>query len=157
MVVKDLKIHQPITALHPAAAPHVPDKEINPLSTPDIISQHAPTLQLCTGHLLSMESSNDESQQVSNNLPDMFRPPVNRAMRTLDRSFFRKTVPIAAAKVFKNSEISKVRQELHKVRDLLAVPRLSCVRDLQGEDGVKKALLLRGDLRPDGGWFLVID
>ncbi|KAJ5549342.1 tRNA(m(1)G37)methyltransferase [Penicillium frequentans] len=96
-----------------------------------------------------MESSNDERQQVSNNLPDMFRPPVNRAMRTLDRSFFRKTVPIAAAKVFKNSEISKVRQELHKVRDLLAVPRLSCVRDLQEEDGVKKALLLRGDLRPD--------
>ncbi|KAJ5930045.1 tRNA (guanine) methyltransferase Trm5 [Penicillium verhagenii] len=96
-----------------------------------------------------MEPSTDERQQGSRDLPVMFRPPVNRAMRTLDRSFFRKTIPISAAKFFKNSEISKVRQELHKARDLLAGPRINVVRDLKEQDGVKKALLLRADLKAD--------
>lgn len=82
----------------------------------------------------------------------MFRPPVNRAMRTLDRSFFRKTVPISAAKVFQNSEISKVRKELNGSRDLLIQPRLSSVQDIKEPDGVmRKALLLREDLKHDGG------
>ncbi|KAJ5161234.1 tRNA (guanine) methyltransferase Trm5 [Penicillium capsulatum] len=80
----------------------------------------------------------------------MFRPPVNRAMRTLDRSFFRKTVPISAAKIFQNSEISKVRKELTNSRDLLALPRMSSVQDIKEPDGVtRKALLLREDLKHD--------
>lgn len=82
----------------------------------------------------------------------MFRPPANRAMRTLDRSFFRRTVPISAAKVFQNSEISKVRKELVNSHDILAQPRLSSVQDLKEPDGVaRKALLLREDLKYDGG------
>lgn len=100
-----------------------------------------------------MESSSDK-QQASGEPSEMFRPPVNRAMRTLDRSFFRKTIPISAAKIFKNSEISKLRQELTKSKDLLTVPRVSTVRDIQDEDGVKKALLLREDLRHDGAFRL---
>ena len=95
--------------------------------------------------------SKEARQQVPRELPAMFRPPVNRAMRTLDRSFFRKTVPISAAKIFKHSEISKVRKELSTSLDLLALPRLNSVRDVQDPDGTtRKALLLREDLKHDG-------
>ncbi|CAL5866120.1 uncharacterized protein PFLUO_LOCUS327 [Penicillium psychrofluorescens] len=80
----------------------------------------------------------------------MFRPPINRAMRSLDRSFFRKTVPISAARVFQHSDISRVRKELSSSKDLLVVHRLNCVRDVKDPDGlVRKALLLRGDLKHD--------
>lgn len=81
----------------------------------------------------------------------MFRPPVNRAMRTLDRSFFRRSSPIAAARVFKNSEISKIRQSLASSSDLLVLPRLNIIRDVKDEEGVtRKALLLRETLKHDG-------
>ncbi|KAJ5153405.1 tRNA (guanine(37)-N1)-methyltransferase [Penicillium canariense] len=97
-----------------------------------------------------MESSSERLQQVPRELPAMFRPPVNRAMRTLDRSFFRKTVPIAAAKIFEISQVSKIRQELGKSRDLLALPRLNTVRDFKEQDGVThKGLLLREDVKHD--------
>ncbi|GIC86739.1 tRNA(m(1)G37)methyltransferase [Aspergillus udagawae] len=98
-----------------------------------------------------MDSMTDSSNSLrSSDLPEMFRPPVNRAMRVLDRSFFRKTVPLSAAAVCQNSDISKVRAELHKSRDLLAVPRLNCIRDVTDQDGqIKKALLLRETVKHD--------
>ncbi|KAJ5288746.1 tRNA(m(1)G37)methyltransferase [Penicillium angulare] len=96
-----------------------------------------------------MESVNDTRSQSSRELPAMFRPPVNRAMRTLDRSFFRKTVPLAAAKVFKDKDISVVRAALFKSHDLLTVPRLSNVRQVTDKDGVFRALLLREDMKAD--------
>lgn len=97
-----------------------------------------------------MESNSDERQQAPREISEMFRPPVNRAMRTLDRSFFRKTVPVSAAKIFKNSEISHVRKVLGSNKELLVLPRLNVVRELQDQDGVKKALLLREDMKHDG-------
>lgn len=98
-----------------------------------------------------MESKNDPRTQVSRELPVMFRPPVNRAMRTLDRSFFRKTVPLASAKIFQNSEISRVRKELNSTKDLLTLPRLSSVQEIKEQDGsMRKALLLRETLKHDG-------
>ncbi|OQE29658.1 hypothetical protein PENSTE_c002G04648 [Penicillium steckii] len=97
-----------------------------------------------------MESKNDQRIQVPRELPAMFRPPVNRAMRTLDRSFFRKTVPLASAKIFKNSEISRLRKELASTKDLLAIPRLSSVQEIKEQDGsIRKALLLRETLKHD--------
>ncbi|KAI9927806.1 hypothetical protein ASPWEDRAFT_52354 [Aspergillus wentii DTO 134E9] len=97
-----------------------------------------------------MDPTTGTSKPLSSDLPAMFRPPVNRAMRVLDRSFFRKTVPLSAATVFKNSDISKVRGELTKSRDLLALPRLNCIRELKGADEVvRKALLLREDVKHD--------
>ena len=80
----------------------------------------------------------------------MFRPPVNRAMRVLDRSFFKKTVPLSAATVFKSSDISRVRGQLQKSRDLLAVPRISSVQDVKVKDEVKKCLLLKEGIKYDG-------
>lgn len=98
-----------------------------------------------------MESKSDQQTQVSSEQSDMFRPPVNRAMRTLDRSFFRKTVPLASAKVFQNSEISRVRKELATTKDLLVLPRLSSVQEIKEQDGsMRKALLLRETLKHDG-------
>lgn len=103
--------------------------------------------------LPSMESNSDVRQQSPREIPAMFRPPVNRAMRTLDRSFFRKTVPVSAAKIFQNSEISRVRKALGANKDLLVLPRLNVVRELKEQDGVKKALLLREGVKHDGGSF----
>lgn len=101
-----------------------------------------------------MESKNDQRIQVPRELPAMFRPPVNRAMRTLDRSFFRKTVPLSSAKIFKNSEISRLRKELASTKDLLALPRLSSVQEIKEQDGsVRKALLLRETLKHDGEYI----
>lgn len=62
-------------------------------------------------------------------LPLMFRPPVNRAMRVLDRSFFRKTIPLSAATVFDNSNIARVRVALTKSQDALNGPRLEVIRE----------------------------
>jgi hypothetical protein len=63
-------------------------------------------------------------------LPPMFRPPVNRAMRVLDRSFFRKTIPLSAATVFDNANIARVRVALAKSQDALNVPRLEVIREI---------------------------
>ena len=81
---------------------------------------------------------------------DMFRPPVNRAMRELDRSFFRRTVPLAAARVYENVQISRCRADLG--RDLLQLERVGPIRS-DPEEGkekrsARKLLLLRPDIRP---------
>ena len=97
-----------------------------------------------------MASEGVAQQQAPRDYREMFLPPVNRAMRTLDRSFFRKTIPISAARVFKTSDISKVRGELYKSKDILSLPRLNIVRDISDQGVTAKALLLREDLRHDG-------
>ncbi|KAE8386578.1 hypothetical protein BDV23DRAFT_175371 [Aspergillus alliaceus] len=101
--------------------------------------------------LSSMDSTagRDASKTLNSDLPTMFRPPVNRAMRVLDRSFFQKTVPLSAATIFKTSDISRVRGQLHKSRDLLGLPRMSSVREVTVNDEVKKCLLLREGIKYD--------
>lgn len=90
-------------------------------------------------------------QATPNETSAMFRPPVNRAMRTLDRSFFRRSVPLSVARVFKTSDISNVRKDLIKSRDILLLPRISPIREVKDQDGkVWKAMLLREDLKVDG-------
>lgn len=79
----------------------------------------------------------------------MFRPPINRAMRTLDRSFFQTTVSLSAARVRDNFNISKYRSELGPL--LLNLERVSSVRSVRDAGGVEgKALLLRPGVRVDG-------
>ena len=76
----------------------------------------------------------------------MFRPPVNRAMRALDRSYFDKKVPLAAARVFESRNIAKYRTELHE--DLLRIDRIHTVKqDPKQKDF--KSLLLKPEIRPD--------
>lgn len=80
----------------------------------------------------------------------MFRPPINRAMRALDRSFFQKSIPLSAAKIRDNKQISKYRTELGP--DLLRLERMQTVRSVRDPEGgqAAKALLLRPEVRPDG-------
>ncbi|KAL1627036.1 tRNA(m(1)G37)methyltransferase [Diplodia seriata] len=82
----------------------------------------------------------------------MFRPPVNRAMRTLDRGFFQKTFPLAAARIANNKDISLVRKALEKSKDALSAPRLQSVqRDPLPElaSAGRKCVLLRPGVKHD--------
>lgn len=99
---------------------------------------------------MAANDHNGPNPFVSND-PAMFRPPVNRAMRALDRSFFNRTVLLSAAAIYKASDIATVRRELLKSKDILSLPRLSSIREIREPDySVKKGLLLREDVKHDG-------
>ncbi|PYH40281.1 uncharacterized protein BP01DRAFT_396000 [Aspergillus saccharolyticus JOP 1030-1] len=111
-------------------------------------SKRVKSEHLSTSTPMSKETDS-ETKPVRSDIPAMFRPPVNRAMRVLDRSFFKRTVPLSAATIFKTSDIATVRQALHKKRDLLALPRMATLRDVQQDDVVRKCLLLREEIKHD--------
>ncbi|KAL2352263.1 Met-10+ like-protein-domain-containing protein [Cryomyces antarcticus] len=85
--------------------------------------------------------------------PDsMFRPPINRAMRTLDRSFFKQRIPISAARIYDNKNISKYRAALEKSKDVLEVERIITIRPdpvaaYANNNG--KCLLLKPEIKHD--------
>ncbi|KAH0371883.1 hypothetical protein KCU65_g1616, partial [Aureobasidium melanogenum] len=84
---------------------------------------------------------------------DMFRPPVNRAMRVLDRSFFQKKIPASAARVVDNKTISKCRAELFRSNDVLRLERYQIVRpdpDEANAKAGKKCILLRPQVDDKG-------
>lgn len=86
-------------------------------------------------------------------IAEMFRPPVNRAMRALDRSFFKKTVPLSAARIHKNQDISQCRQQLMKSKDMLDLERLTAIHpdpDTTLASQGRKCLLLKPEIRHDG-------
>ena len=80
-------------------------------------------------------------------LADMFRPPVNHAMKILDRSFFQKEVSLAAARVLENKHISRLRADLHL--DILNLERVNAIKNDPTKHGFK-SLLLRPEIRADG-------
>lgn len=75
-------------------------------------------------------------------LPELFRPPVNRSMRVLDRSFFRKTLPITAASVFDDRNLSLIRAKVHSAGNLLGVVSIKVIVPDETVPG-RKCLLLR--------------
>lgn len=77
---------------------------------------------------------------------NMFRPPINRFMKILDRSFFRKTVPISAAQVLDNRQISRLRTELR--HDMLQLERLLVIRPIPTTG--RRALLLKPEIKAKG-------
>ncbi|KEQ80803.1 hypothetical protein M438DRAFT_280849 [Aureobasidium pullulans EXF-150] len=84
---------------------------------------------------------------------EMFRPPVNRAMRVLDRSFFQKKIPVSAARVVDNKTISKCRSELFRSKDALLLERYQIVRPDPTETDAKagkKCILLRPQVDDKG-------
>ncbi|KAL2829745.1 hypothetical protein BDW59DRAFT_170405 [Aspergillus cavernicola] len=99
----------------------------------------------------SMETttSRDTKDPLRSDLPPMFRPPINRAMRVLDRSFFKRTIPLSAATVFKASDISSVRSKLLKSQDAINLPRFNLIREVKKDDVVRKCLLLREGIKHD--------
>lgn len=93
-------------------------------------------------------STQMETTQPNRSEEDMFRPPLARGMQVLDRSIFQKTVPLKAARVFDNKNISKIRSELEKSRDALRQDRLANVHadpDPERAKSGKKCILLRSE------------
>src|ERR1700749_5124941 len=85
------------------------------------------------------------------------RPPINRAMRSLDRSFFNLTLPISAARVLQNQYISNCRSQLMRSKDLVNLERLDPIDrdpDPSLAQAGRKCLLLRPDLMYNGNIFL---
>lgn len=79
----------------------------------------------------------------------MFRPPVNRAMRVLDRSYFRKIIPTSVARVINRKEIAKCRSVLS--HDILKLDRMQAIKTVQDPQGAEaKALLLKPEIKSEG-------
>jgi tRNA (guanine37-N1)-methyltransferase len=81
----------------------------------------------------------------SPNLPQLFLPPVKRDMHVLDRSFFKKTIPLSAATVFENRDLQRVRKELSRSGDILSIDAVKITRDDETAPG-KKCMLLNPEV-----------
>lgn len=77
----------------------------------------------------------------------LFLPPLARSMRVLDRSFFQKTIPVTAAKVFDPRIITKLKKECKA--DILDIPHVKNF-DFIVHEGDKRAILLAPHVKPDG-------
>ena len=83
-------------------------------------------------------------------LPAMFRPPLASGMKVLDRSFFRKTIQVKAARVFNNKNISLIRTQFEKSKDILREERIASVVADPDENLARigrKCVLLRPEVR----------
>lgn len=96
------------------------------------------------------------SMDTAPNIPaDMIRPPINRAMRVLDRSFFKKNVTLSAAKVLDRKQISKIRTELG--HDVLRIGRMQSVQSIRSPAGEEsKAVLLHPRIKSIGMAILMV-
>ena len=92
----------------------------------------------------------------SPDLPKVFLPPVNRSMQTLDKSFFRKVVPLAAASVSDVRQITHVRKELDRSGDVLKISPLKHLREDDSAPGAK-CILLRHRINPKGASIFRLD
>lgn len=91
---------------------------------------------------------------ASTDAADMFAPPINRAMKVLDRTFFQKTVPVSAARIFNPKDISRCRTELTASRETLNNARVDPIRADPDTEGTQKkgtkCLLLRPEVVHSG-------
>lgn len=90
---------------------------------------------------------------------EMFRPPVNRAMRVLDRSFFQKRIPISAARIEASKDISQCRNILQSSKDVLSIERYQTVQPDPADNGAsgKRCILLRPQLDAQGTRLLMLE
>ena len=83
----------------------------------------------------------------------MFRPPINRAMRVLDRHFFQNVCLLSAARVRDRKNISKIRHDLHKSCDLLLLRHIQSIKpdpEYPNESDGRKCILLRPEISHSG-------
>ena len=89
-------------------------------------------------------SSVEESSDI-----EMLRPPVNQAMRVLDRSLFTRNIPTLAAVISDPSQITHYRNVLQ--RDALHMDRIKSVQPVKDGSGqLQKALILRPGVKRHG-------
>ncbi|ODH13252.1 tRNA (guanine(37)-N1)-methyltransferase [Paracoccidioides brasiliensis] len=128
---------------------------LTPSPIPNPIAKTSPSP--ITSHTTADAPTDSES--------DMFRPPVNRMMRTLDRSFFQKIIPLSAATVFDKKAIGSIKNELLQSKDLIFMNRIIPVRiaregpfenvvdhwygSKEGNQTGRRCLLLREGIKAD--------
>lgn len=78
----------------------------------------------------------------------MIRPPVNRLMKVLDRSFFERNERVCAAQIFDTKDIATFQAELK--RDLLHLARLKNTVSVSDHGQQIKALILRPGIQSEG-------
>lgn len=100
----------------------------------------------CRYHRLAMNSSY---------LPEIFLPPINRSMRVLDRSFFQKTLPIAAATVFDDRNLNTVRRKVQNAGNMLGLFSIKTVVPDEVVSG-RKCILLRPGILATGTIDLIL-
>ena len=74
-------------------------------------------------------------------IPLEFLPPINRAMRQLDKSFFTKTVNVSAATVFDPKDISPLRKTLESTGEKLSLAPIKSIVPSPEIPGAKCVLL----------------
>ena len=77
-------------------------------------------------------------------LPEVFLPPINRSMQTLDKAFFHKVIPLAAASISDVRQITNIRKELDHSGDILKISQLRHLREDDSTPGAKCILLRNG-------------
>lgn len=99
-------------------------------------------------HLLSRQLSTVTSMNASS-LPEIFRPPVDRSMRVLNRDFFQKTLPISAATVFDDRMLSSVQTRMQRDGHLLGI---AAIKPIVADENVpgRKCVLLRPEIVSTG-------
>jgi tRNA (guanine37-N1)-methyltransferase len=89
----------------------------------------------------------------------MFRPPVNRAMKVLDRAFFQKTVPTSAARIYRHNDLSTYKKKLQSSKDEVNLPRYKSIQPDPVEETARaggKCIVLRPEIKHDGSSHLTV-
>lgn len=81
---------------------------------------------------------------------EMIRPPVNRLMKVLDRSFFQQTQRICAVQIFNSKDIETVRGELKS--DMFCQARVKPLVTLPAPGRPIKAFILRPGVQKEGAF-----
>jgi hypothetical protein len=109
------------TAIH---SPPLPTRYFSSCrSVPPQISPNPPGILSDLGLQNSKQS---DKAKADDEMSRLFGPPINRAMRVLDREFFKKTVPLSAARIFDAKNTTIIRRECKE--DMLRVPRVDPMR-----------------------------
>ena len=85
----------------------------------------------------------DTSHSNSNDadMANLFKAPAARAIKSLERSLFSKTLPTAAALVKDNRLLSRYRKDLERADELLHLAKLSPIAQYAGQKDRKCFLL----------------
>ena len=85
----------------------------------------------------------------------MFRPPVNRAMRILDRSYFHRDVQLSAARVHNIKNLARLRQAFHRSHDILSLRCVAPIKtDPDDSSQKQKCILLNPEIHHNGTYLL---
>lgn len=94
--------------------------------------------------LLQSKTSSPRMLAHGIELPESFSPPVNRSMQELDRSFFKKSIPISALTVFDPRHIQNVKTVLNRTHESLHIKGVDPVLPDELHPKARRLLLMPG-------------